>query len=157
VDVREFDLLPGAAARDALLQVCAAPRWAAAVVAGRPYGDLDAVQDAAAAALTDADLDAALAGHPRIGDRTASGASAREQAGVAAAGDDVRAALAEGNAAYEQRFGQVYLVCASGRRAEDLLATLRSRLGNDPLTERRVALGELAAINRLRLAALFTA
>ncbi len=151
MDIGEFDLLPGAAARDLLIGVCSAPRWAEQVEAGRPYGSPGALQDAAAAALTDADLDPALAGHPRIGER-AGGASAREQAGVAAAGDDVRAALAAGNTAYEQRFGHVYLVCASGRSAEDLLATLRSRLGNDPATERRVALGELAAINRLRIA-----
>jgi 2-oxo-4-hydroxy-4-carboxy-5-ureidoimidazoline decarboxylase len=153
VDIGEFDLLPVVAARDLLLGVCAAPRWAEEVVAARPYGSPAALQAAAAAALTDADLDPALAGHPRIGER-AGGASAREQAGVASAGDAVRAALAAGNTAYEVRFGWVYLVCASGRAAEDLLATLHARLGNDPATERRVALGELAAINRLRVAAL---
>jgi 2-oxo-4-hydroxy-4-carboxy-5-ureidoimidazoline decarboxylase len=70
---------------------------------------------------------------------------------VAGASPEVLAALAEGNRAYEERFGHVYLVCASGRSAEDLLSTLRSRLGNDPGEERAVALAELAAINRLRL------
>jgi len=153
VDIGEFDRLAAPAARDLLLGVCAAPRWAEQVAAGRPYGSPAALQHAAAAALTDTDLDPALAGHPRIGERVG-GASAREQAGVADAGDAVRAALAAGNAAYEERVGHVYLVCASGRSAEDLLATLRARLGNDPATERRVALGELAAINRLRIAAL---
>ncbi|MDT7705937.1 MAG: 2-oxo-4-hydroxy-4-carboxy-5-ureidoimidazoline decarboxylase, partial [Pseudonocardiales bacterium] len=71
------------------------------------------------------------------------------------AGDDVRAALAAGNRAYEERFGHRYLVCASGRSAEDLLGTLHVRLGNDPATERDVALTELAAINRIRLGRLF--
>ncbi|MCW2716346.1 2-oxo-4-hydroxy-4-carboxy-5-ureidoimidazoline decarboxylase [Pseudonocardia sp.] len=150
-----FNALTSDAAEQELLAVCAAPRWAAQVAAGRPYASADALQDAAAAALTDADLDAATAGHPRIGDRVGSGASAREQAAVGSAGDDVRAALAAGNRAYEERFGHRYLVCASGRSAEDLLGTLHVRLGNDPATERDVALTELAAINRIRLGRLF--
>mgnify|MGYP001122148948 CR=1 FL=1 len=112
---------------------------------------VDALQAAASDALRDSDLDDALDGHPRIGDRVSSGVSAREQAAVTTAGDEVRDALALGNRAYEARFGHVYLVCASGRSAEDLLATLQARLANDPATERKVALGELADINRLRL------
>ncbi len=148
--IDEFDALAPAVAERELLACCAAPRWAAQVVAGRPYASTEALQDAAAAALTDGDLETAMAGHPRIGDRT-EGASRREQAAVAESGDDTRAALAAANRAYEERFGHVYLVCASGRSAEDLLATLHSRLGNDPATERAVALGELAAINRIRL------
>ncbi|MET0190233.1 MAG: 2-oxo-4-hydroxy-4-carboxy-5-ureidoimidazoline decarboxylase [Pseudonocardia sediminis] len=154
MDIDEFDRLPEADARRELLAVCAAPRWAGSVAAGRPYGSLEKLQDAAAAALADADLDDAMAGHPRIGDRAATGRSGAEQARVGAAGEDLRAALAAGNAAYESRFGHVYLVCAAGRDAEDLLATLHERLGNDPVTERAVALGELAAINRLRLSGL---
>lgn len=150
--ITEFDTAPDA--REVLLGVCSAPRWAGAVAAGRPYGSLAALQAAARAELSPADLDDALAGHPRIGDRV-EGRSGREQAAVAAAPDEVRAALAAGNHAYEERFGRVYLVRASGRSAEDLLATLHARLGNDPETERAVALDELAAINALRLAALF--
>jgi 2-oxo-4-hydroxy-4-carboxy-5-ureidoimidazoline decarboxylase len=148
------DVLPADGAERALLACCAAPRWARAVVAGRPFASVDALQEAAAQALTDADLDAAMTGHPRIGARAA-GPSAREQAAVTSAGDGVRAALAAGNRAYEERFGHVYLVCASGRGAEDLLATLHARLGNDPATERAVALGELAAINRIRIEGAF--
>jgi 2-oxo-4-hydroxy-4-carboxy-5-ureidoimidazoline decarboxylase len=146
-----FDALPAAEAERELLACCSAPRWAREVAAGRPYRTASALQAAAAAALTDADLDAALEGHPRIGDRTAEGTARREQRGVAGASAGVLAALAEGNRAYEERFGHVYLVCASGRSAEDLLVTLRSRLGNDPAEERAVALAELVAINRLRL------
>jgi 2-oxo-4-hydroxy-4-carboxy-5-ureidoimidazoline decarboxylase len=148
----ELNALPTAACEDVLHTVCTAPRWTAAVAAGRPYASVEALQDAAAAALTEADLVPAFAGHPRIGDRSASGTSGHEQAAVADAGADVHAALAAGNAAYEARFGHVYLVCASGRSAEDLLATLHTRLNNDPTTERAVALVELAAINRIRLA-----
>ncbi|MDN5914420.1 MAG: 2-oxo-4-hydroxy-4-carboxy-5-ureidoimidazoline decarboxylase [Pseudonocardia sp.] len=152
MNIQEFDgLAEGDACRE-LLAVCAAPRWAGAVVAGRPYRSAAALQSAAATALQDGDLDDAMSGHPRIGDRGAGGRSGGEQSRVSAAGDDVRAALAEGNAEYERRFGHVYLVCAAGRSAGDLLATLRTRLGNDPGAERAVALGELADINRLRLA-----
>lgn len=152
--IEEFDRLPAAEARRELRTVCAAPRWAAQVAAGRPYGSVAALQDAAAAALDARDLEAALAGHPRIGDPRAGARSAAEQARVASAADEVRAALAAGNAEYERRFGHVYLVCAAGRSAEDLLATLRARLAHDATTERRVVLAELAAINRLRLAGL---
>jgi 2-oxo-4-hydroxy-4-carboxy-5-ureidoimidazoline decarboxylase len=151
VDLQTFNALPPPEAERTLLTCCSAPRWAHAVAAGRPYPSIPALHTAAAAALDDADLDAALAGHPRIGDRQAGGQSRREQSGVGAAAADVLDALAEGNRAYEDRFGHVYLVCATGRSAEDLLATLRARLANDPATERAVALTELAAINRIRL------
>lgn len=151
----EFNALSPADCDRALRAVCTAPRWAAAVTAGRPYASAAELQEAATAVL-DEDLEPALAGHPRIGDRGASGAAGREQAAVAGAGADLHAALARGNAAYEARFGHVYLVCARGRSAEDLLATLHARLSGDPITERAVALGELAKINRLRLAGLVT-
>ena len=75
-------------------------------------------------------------------------------AGVAGAGDDLKRQLAAANAAYEQRFGHVYLVCATGRSAAELLAVCQARLGNDPAAERGVVLGELAKISRLRLAKL---
>lgn len=156
MNLHDFNALPAEQARHELEACCAAPRWAAAVAAGRPYTSVDALVTAADDALTDADLDSAMAGHPRIGDRTASGRSQREQSGVAAADAAVLDALAAGNREYEERFGHVYLVCASGRSAEDLLATLRSRLANDASTERKVALGELAAINRIRLRGLVT-
>lgn len=149
-----FDDLPVAAAEAALLACCSVPRWARTVAAGRPYAATEALFDAADAALADlddAELDEALAGHPRIGDRPTSAASAREQAGVA---DDVRAALAEGNRAYEAKFGHLYLVCAAGRDGAELLAVLRARLDNDPATERQVMRTELGKINRLRLARL---
>jgi 2-oxo-4-hydroxy-4-carboxy-5-ureidoimidazoline decarboxylase len=151
VKIAEFDGLPVADAERELRAVCAAPRWARAVAAGRPYRTVAALQAAAESALDAADLDEAMAGHPRIGDRSAGGRSRSEQSAVATAAADVLTELAEGNRAYEERFGHVYLVCASGRSAEDLLATLRARLHNDPATERGVALRELAAINRLRL------
>src|SRR6185437_5354117 len=90
------------------------------------------------------------AGHPRIGDR-ASGRSHQEQAGVRTADAATVQALADGNEAYERRFGHIYLVCASGRSGAELLALLRERLGHDPGTEWGVVRGELGKINRIRL------
>jgi 2-oxo-4-hydroxy-4-carboxy-5-ureidoimidazoline decarboxylase len=152
--VSEFDALPADATAAALTEVCASPAWARALVAGRPYRSRAALlthADAVLAGLGEDEVDAALAGHPRIGERPTHTSSRREQLGVVGADAEVLAALAAGNRAYEDRFGHVYLVCASGRSAEDLLAVLHTRLGNDPATERGVLRGELAAINRLRL------
>jgi 2-oxo-4-hydroxy-4-carboxy-5-ureidoimidazoline decarboxylase len=151
-----FNALPQAAAEEELLGCCASRRWAAAVVAGRPYSSVTELLTAAGAAVRDldwADVEEALSGHRRIGDRGADAGSAHawsrgEQAGVA---DADRAALAEGNAAYERRFGHVFLICASGRGSAEMLAALRERLGNDPVTERAVVRGELAKITELRL------
>jgi 2-oxo-4-hydroxy-4-carboxy-5-ureidoimidazoline decarboxylase len=152
---------PDADLRTALSACCAAASWVARVGAGRPYPDEDALyaaSDAATAALDDAGLSQALAAHPRIGERAAGrGAwSRQEQAGVAGAGDVLRGQLAEANAAYEQRFRHVYLVCATGRSAAELLAVGRARPEHDPATERRVVLGELAKINQLQLGKLLT-
>lgn len=153
--------------RPRLASCCAAESWAEHVLSERPYADeaeLLAASDGATAALDDAGLAQALAGHPRIGERrSAHGGQARaaawsrqEQAGVATAETDVLAALETANADYEERFGHVYLVCASGRSAAELLAVCRARLDNDPMTEREVVLNELAKINRLRLSRLLS-
>ncbi len=153
----EFNDLTDSAARRELLACCNAATWADAVASGRPYTsaeDLLAASDRAVAALSQADLAEALAGHPRIGDRALTGPSAREQAGVSAADPDLADRLAAGNAEYERRFGHIYLACATGRDAASLLAFLRQRLANDPDTEWRVVAGELAKINQIRLRAL---
>ncbi len=151
---------PAELLRDRLAACCAARSWIEALLAARPFAgpaELFAASDAAIAGLTDAGLAEALAAHPRIGDRTGGAWSRQEQSGMASAGAQLHAELAEANAAYEQRFGQVYLVCATGKSAEELLALCRSRLGNDPAAERAVVLTELAAISRLRLAKLLEA
>lgn len=137
-----------------LFEVCSSTIWARRVVAGSPFRDTEALYDRAdrvLAELPDAEIDSALDGHPRIGARADNPSSAREQARVADADDAVRTQLAARNVEYENRFGYVYLVCASGRSAEELLAILTDRLDNDPDTERRVMRNELAKINRLRL------
>jgi 2-oxo-4-hydroxy-4-carboxy-5-ureidoimidazoline decarboxylase len=162
--LEEFNALPAEAARQALLGCCSAARWAAAVAAGRPFGTLDDVlrrSDAAVSALTVADLREALAGHPRIGQPGAGrpvpgrpGWSRQEQSGVDQADQATVRALADGNQAYERRFGHIYLVCATGRSGPELLALLRQRLGNGPAAEWRVVRAELEKINRIRLAKL---
>jgi 2-oxo-4-hydroxy-4-carboxy-5-ureidoimidazoline decarboxylase len=152
-----FNLLPDDQAREALLACCRANHWAEALTAGRPYRSLANLQARAAAVLTDADVTEALAGHPRIGQTPTAGHSSfsrSEQSGVADADDQVRAELAAGNQAYEDRFGHIYLVCATGHSARELLGILRGRLGHDPDTEREVVRAELIKINDLRLAKL---
>ena len=140
--------------RAELAACCAARSWLAAMLAERPFGSQDelfAASDAAIAELTDGGLAEALAAHPRIGERSAEQWSRQEQSGMDVASAELRAELAAANADYERRFGHVYLVCATGRSAEELLAICRSRLDNDPVAERAVVLGELAKISRLRL------
>jgi 2-oxo-4-hydroxy-4-carboxy-5-ureidoimidazoline decarboxylase len=148
-------LTPDAVKRE-LRACCASARWIEAVAAARPYSGeaaLLAASDDAVASLTDADLREALDGHPRIGDRKveAGSLSGQEQAGVRGADDSLRQALDAGNAEYESRFGHIYLACATGRTASELLALLRERLSNDPGTEWRVVASELAKINQIRL------
>lgn len=152
----ELNQLSAPAASRALSAVCSAERWVGAILAGRPYHSVDALlarSDAAVGAMTEADLRGALAGHPRIGDTQAAAASwsGQEQAGVQVEDAEFMRALAVANAAYEQRYGHIYLVCASGRSGRELLELLLERLRNDRATEWRVVASELAKINQIRL------
>ncbi len=151
----ELNALPARDFEELLLGCCAAPGWARRVTAGRPYSslaDLLGVAGAAWAAREPGDLEAAMAGHPRIGERRLSGWSAREQAGVQAGADPgMLTALADGNAAYERRFGHVFLICAAGRGPAEILAELNRRMSHDPAAEREVAAAEIGKINELRL------
>jgi 2-oxo-4-hydroxy-4-carboxy-5-ureidoimidazoline decarboxylase len=142
--------------REALLACLSVPRWAGDVLAGQPYADRAALlarADDAARMLSDDELDQALSAHPRIGERGGE-QSQREQAGVdLSAGDagDLAARLAAGNAAYEERFGRVFLIRAAGRDAEEILAELDRRLGNDDAAERAETVDNLRQIALLRL------
>lgn len=154
---------PAEAAR--LLEACCGSRrWVERMLARRPFGSREAALAAARAewlALGPGDWREAFGHHPEIGDREAlrrrfalSGhLSEREQAGVDGAAEDVLAALAEGNRRYRERFGFIFIVCATGRSAAEMLALLRSRLSNDPEAEVRVAAEEQAKITALRLLA----
>ncbi|GAA3332133.1 hypothetical protein GCM10017712_12210 [Curtobacterium citreum] len=158
MDLRDFDTAPDADARDVALHWAAVPVWADALVAGRPYRSVAALASAAATSAEQwgaDELDAALAHHPRIGERTTEASSAREQGAMATAADDVTAAIARGNADYEERFGRVFLVRAAGRTPEELLAELERRLGNDPGVEVCEAAAALADIAQHRIRATF--
>ncbi|MFE6865567.1 2-oxo-4-hydroxy-4-carboxy-5-ureidoimidazoline decarboxylase [Kitasatospora sp. NPDC057692] len=141
--------------REILLDVCASPAWADAVAASRPWRDRRALLDAnaeAVAALSAADLRDAMAGHPPIGaPKEGDPASEREQAGVRGADEALLDELHRANAAYEARFGHVFLICATGRSAAGMLAALRERHPNDPATEAEVVRGELRKINDIRI------
>ena len=157
-DLAQLNALPESEAVEVLLGCCAAPGWAHRVAGGRPYAslpDLLAAADAAWAAREPGDLDAAMAGHPRIGERRLSGWSRDEQSGVGSDGGTAEA-LRGANAAYEERFGHVFLICATGRGPDDILAELRRRMLNDPGTEREVAAAEIGKINAIRLRKLVT-
>ena len=140
--------------RQALLACADVPRWADAICDGRPFTDEASLMEHAdlhARAFTDDELVRALAAHPRIGDRargrsTQAAWSRQEQAGVQP--DDE---LVEVNTAYEARFGRVFLICATGLTAGDVVAAARARLTNDEATETAVAKEELRKIALLRL------
>jgi allantoinase len=136
------------------LACCGSRRWAEAMSAAAPFDSADSAAAQAARiwnSLAPEDWKEAFAAHPRIGDRTASGVAASEQSGVRGAAEGTLDELARLNREYERRFGYIYIVCASGRSAEEMLAILRSRLANDPETELRIAAAEQLAIAQLRL------
>ena len=141
--------------RDVLLGCMSVPRWAYDVLAGQPYPDRDALLKAAEVAasdLSDDELGQALADHPRIGER--GGAfSQQEQRGVDITAEDRAARLAAGNAAYEERFGRVFLIRAAGRDTDEILRELDRRLQNDPVTERTEVVDNVRQIALLRLQA----
>jgi 2-oxo-4-hydroxy-4-carboxy-5-ureidoimidazoline decarboxylase len=152
-------------ARVDLLRCCGAARWVDAMLARRPFGGEEALlraADESFSGLTDADWLEAFAHHPRIGDldslrhRYASTAAlaATEQAGTRAASDRVLRALAQGNAEYERRFGHLFIVCASGKSADEMLAILQQRMNNTRDVELEIAAGEQRKITRLRLASI---
>ena len=132
------------------------------MLARRPFGSSVALLGAARVvwkALDPNDWLEAFADHPQIGERDPAAApldtrERREQAAVAAAEPEIRRALDEGNREYALKFGYIFIICATGRSAESMLADLRRRLQNDAATELQVAAEEQARITALRLQAL---
>jgi 2-oxo-4-hydroxy-4-carboxy-5-ureidoimidazoline decarboxylase len=165
-----------------LLRCCGSVRWAEQVAAARPYSSLEqllATAGMAWSSLDRGDWLEAFAAHPRIGASSAgeaggtgkpsraggggrsalsvgahTGWSEEEQAGARSAGDEVRESLATRNQEYESRFGHIFIVCATGKSAGEMLALLEQRLSNDPVQELQLAAGEQWKITRLRLAKL---
>lgn len=157
-----LNALAAGEAREELRRCCGAARWVEVMVAGRPYANTEALRaaaDRAASSLSREDWLEAFRHHPKIGDRDALRArfatteawAASEQGGVSAATDATLDALAEGNRAYEARFGHIFIVCATGKSADEMLSLLRARIGNAPDAELRIAAAEQAKITRIRL------
>ena len=147
----------------ALRACCGSTAWVQGMIARLPLPNLSALLQAAEevwAGLVPKDYLEAFAAHPRIGENHPVGTpaspraarwSSDEQSGVHAANDEVQASLAQGNREYEQRFGHIYLVCATGKSAPELLTLLQSRLRNSAEVELRIAIEEQRKITRLRL------
>jgi len=150
-----FNTAPAQDAERTALACCTSRAFAKAIADGRPYPDpaaLLAAVDATFKALSWDDIVEAMSEHPRIGDRSVRGGmSAAEQSGAVAASDEVRQGLADGNLAYEQRFGHIFLICASGLSGLQMLDQLRARLEHDEEAERTVVRDELRKITRLRM------
>jgi len=161
--VDQFNGADDVVARELLGACLDIERWVGEVAAGRPYRDRDDLLTRASASadeITWAEVAGALLRHPRIGEKATGGnstdaaLSATEQSGVA---DSDAAELAAGNLAYEQRFGYIYLICASGLSGAQMLAALRERLTHDDEQERLVVMNELRKIAALRLAKVISA
>jgi 2-oxo-4-hydroxy-4-carboxy-5-ureidoimidazoline decarboxylase len=162
VEVSALDALPEPEARALLAACCAAPAWVDGMLAARPWRDrvtLLAAADRAWDACPREAVADAIAHHPRLGERAAPAPlgdreqrwSAQEQRGARVAAEDVKQALVRGNAAYQERFGHTFILCATGLSVEDMLWALEQRMTNDPETEHGVTARELHRITRLRL------
>ena len=159
---RAINEAPVDEARAILLRACGSTRWVDRMMARRPFGNSARLLFAARNewfGLTEVDWLEAFSHHPRIGDRASleerfpqtHDLSAKEQSGIGIAGADVLTALAQANNDYFDRFGFIFIVCATGKSAEEMLALLVSRLLHDRATELRVAAEEQAKITALRL------
>jgi 2-oxo-4-hydroxy-4-carboxy-5-ureidoimidazoline decarboxylase len=160
---QRIDAAPAPEARSILFAACGCTRWVDGMLARRPFGSSAALLAAAREEWTALDPDdwrEAFSHHPQIGDVESLRArfpathhlSEREQSGVAGAPDEVLAALADANRRYLDRFGYIFIVCASGKTAEEMLTLLRGRIGNAPDVEIGIAAAEQAKITALRLA-----
>jgi len=158
VSLQDFNTLPDDELRARLTACLDVARWVDEVAGGRPYAsaeELEQVATASADAMTDDELEAALARHPRIGERAGAGHdvahSTREQSGVDRSDAAVAQRLADGNRAYEERFGRVFIIRAAGRNAHEILTELERRLGNGDVDERLETIHQLREIAVLRL------
>ncbi len=161
-ELAPLNALSVSAAERELGSCCGSTAWVRRLASRRPFGDaneLHAVADEVWWNLTSNDWLEAFRVHPRIGERVASDPqssvskawSDTEQSEVHAAPGGVRDILVQANAEYYERFGYIFIVCATGKSAQEMLAMLRSRLGNDPDAELRIAAEEQSRITKLRL------
>lgn len=154
--------LAGNEAQNELLKCCGSKRWAERMSAERPFETVDDLIEKADLvwwSLQPGDWLEAFLSHPKIGEKKAAAAtsiqsrqwSEAEQAGIGEATNSTLATLAELNQKYEDKFGYIFIVCASGKSSDEMLAILRERLENDPDEELRIAAAEQAKITKLRL------
>ncbi|MFE7463794.1 2-oxo-4-hydroxy-4-carboxy-5-ureidoimidazoline decarboxylase [Streptomyces sp. NPDC057499] len=155
-----FNTLADDEATTALHEVCASTAWGRAILSRRPYTSAEALllaSDAATAALDARDLAEAMAAHPPIGrPKPQDPTSSREQRGMADATEELKAEMLELNLAYQERFGHVFLICATGATGEQMRDAVKARIGNSPEQERGIVRTELGKINRIRLTRLAT-
>ncbi|MFF1956230.1 2-oxo-4-hydroxy-4-carboxy-5-ureidoimidazoline decarboxylase [Streptomyces sp. NPDC058220] len=150
-----FNTLSDRAALAALHEVCASAAWGSELLARRPYATAEALfaaSDTAMGELSPGDLAEAMAGHPPIGrPKPGDPVSSREQRGMAGASEELRAEMLELNLAYQDTFGHVFLICATGATGEQMRDALKARIGHTPEQERAIVRTELGKINRIRL------
>ena len=161
-----LNALPPESARAEFLKCCGATRWAAMLTEHRPFTTFDQLLAHATEiwwALDQTDWLEAFRSHPKIGEKKAAAVaaefvatqsqqwSAEEQRGVSGAGQEAAEKLARLNRAYEEKFGFIFIVCATGKSTDEILALLETRIENEPAAELRIAAGEQAKITELRL------
>ncbi|MCX4830239.1 MULTISPECIES: 2-oxo-4-hydroxy-4-carboxy-5-ureidoimidazoline decarboxylase [unclassified Streptomyces] len=150
-----FNTSDESAAQAELHEVCASSAWGSKLLAQRPFASAETLftaSDAAMAELTADDLAEAMAGHPPIGrPKPGDPTSSREQRGMAGASEELKKEMLELNLAYQDRFGHVFLICATGATAEQMLDALKDRIGHTAEEEREIVRTELGKINRIRL------
>lgn len=151
---QRIDTSPLEEARALLTNACGSRRWVDRMLMRRPFGSRDALLAVARDewfSLEESDWREAFSHHPKIGQKTADVLASKEQSGVSGAAADILSALVDGNRDYERKFGYIFIVCATGKRADEMLALLRRRLPNDTATEIRIAAEQQAKITALRL------
>lgn len=160
--LEQLNSIPAAKAEQELLKCCGSRRWARRMVDSRAHRSVAELVETASRvwwSLEPPDWLEAFRSHPKIGEQKAAAAtaveaqqwSAAEQSGLNNSAPQTFDELARLNHEYEQKFGYIFIVCASGKSAEEMLAILRARLENNPEDELRVAAGEQAKITELRL------
>ena len=167
--VKELNQLPKPILAEALQKCCGSSAWVASMAASFPVFDAETLMDEAHTAwnkLDEADWREAFTHHPKIGGdvealrekfATTSTWAEGEQASVKEASQATLEALAAGNEDYERKFGYIFIVCATGKTAAEMLALLQARLPNKPEDEILIAMGEQDKITRLRLEKLLAA
>ena len=162
MNLTQLNQLSHADAYQALESCCVAPRWVEKMVATRPFSSLESLYQSAQTIwdeLNETDYLAAFEGHPQIGDvstlraKFASTAekAGHEQSGMSAANESVLQDMMATNKAYLEKFGFIFIVCATGKSAQQMLAMIKERINNDRTTELEIAANEQAKITQIRL------